>query len=75
MFELEYRDDAIHHKYSESDKKDKYYHHSLYNCVIKEFSNELTQKNFTIDGIKYTWMTIEEMEKDPSIKKEKFGSR
>ena len=68
-FELEFKDEAIHHKYSESDKRNKYYHHSLYNCVIKEFSDELKQESFTIDGVKYAWMTIDEMEKNTSIKK------
>lgn len=65
---LEYKDEAIHYKYSESDKVKKYYHHKLYNCVIDDFRDELKKDKFTIDDVNYTWMTIDEMEKNPSIR-------
>lgn len=66
--DLEFKDETIHCKYSESDKVKKYYHHSLYNCVIKNFGEELKKDKFTIDNVDYKWMTIDEMEKNPSIK-------
>ena len=66
---LDYKTEDIHHKFSVSDGEDKYYHHTLYSCELKSFSDELKQEKFTIDDVKYAWMTIDEMEKDPSIKK------
>lgn len=68
-FDLEYRTEAIHPKYSESDKEKKYYHHRLYKCIVKEFSDDLKKSKFTIDNVDYTWMSIDEMEKNPSIRK------
>ena len=67
--DLEYKDEAIHHKYSESDNVEKYYHHILYNCILKNFNDEIRKDKFTIDGVDYAWMTIDEMEKNPSINK------
>ncbi len=66
--ELDYKAEAMHHKHSESDNEDKWYHHSLYNCELLNFRDELEQDNFIIDDVKYKWMTIAEMEKNPSIK-------
>ena len=66
---LIFKVEDIHRKYSVSDDVIKYYHHSLYDCVIDEFRDEIEKDDFSIDGIKYKWMTIDEMEKNPSIKK------
>lgn len=64
---LEYKGEEIHRKYSVSNQEDRYYHHKLYNCEIKNFNDNLKNEKFTIDDVKYTWMTIDEMEKNPSI--------
>lgn len=66
--ELNYIDEEMHHKHSESHDEDRWYHHKLYSCEFASFREELEKDDFTIDGVKYKWMTIAEMEKNPSIK-------
>jgi hypothetical protein len=67
--EINYKAEEMHHKHSESDDIDKWYHHSLYSCYLQNFREELEKDDFSIDDVKYKWMTIDEMEKNPSIKK------
>lgn len=66
---LDYKAEEMHHKHSESDNVDKWYHHSLYSCELMKFREELEKDDFAIDDVKYKWMTIAEMEQNPSIKK------
>ncbi len=61
--------EEMHHKYSVSNDEDRWYHHSLYSCELANFRDELEEDDFSIDGVKYKWMSIADMEKDPSIKK------
>lgn len=59
--------DKVHTKYSVSAGKEKCYLHSFYKCVINNFNNKITEDEFTIDGKKYYWMSISEMEADKRI--------
>lgn len=67
--ELNHKAEEMHHKHSVSDDEDKWYHHKLYSCELANFRSELEKDDFSIDDVKYKWMTIAEMEKNPSIKK------
>ena len=66
---IDFVGEEMHHKYSVSNDEDRWYHHSLYSCELANFRDELEKDDFSIDGVKYRWMSIAEMEKDPSIKK------
>ena len=54
----------IHEKYSESHEEMRLYQHRLYICTIGQFTDRLKNDEFEIDGIKYFWKTIQEMEND-----------
>lgn len=54
-------------KYSLKDSVNKVYQHSLYQAVMGEFSPELKEDSFVLDGVSYKWMTIAEMEADDRI--------
>lgn len=55
-------------KYSPELKSMRMYHHRYYQVSISHFSEILKQAEFTLDGIKYKWMTLEEMWADDQIK-------
>lgn len=61
--------ESIYQKYSVSDKIQKMYDHKIYYAKILDFDDELKKKSFIIDGKKFYWMTIQEMENDPDIQK------
>ena len=65
--ECKYLTDKIHKKYSECAKKEKEYHHYFYNIDIKNMPIIMKQKNFSIDNVKYSWYTLEELEQDKRI--------
>lgn len=65
--EVNFKRVEIYRKYSVSDKIDKYYEHKFYYVKINKYKNILRQNNFQIDGKKYCWMTISEMENDKKI--------
>lgn len=56
-------------KFSPDHNSVRKYHNKYYQVFINEFSDTLKQPEFVIDGIKYKWMTIEEMWEDKQIKK------
>ena len=56
-------------KYSPDHKSVRMYHNKYYQVFINEFSETLKQPEFIIDGIKYKWMTLEEMWNDKQINK------
>lgn len=45
------------------------YHNRYYQVSINGFSDILKQPEFTLDGIKYKWMTLDEMLENSQIKK------
>lgn len=66
---VDYKTQKIQSKFSESDKIQKTYEHKLYCADISHFNNLLKQNSFEINGKKFKWMTIEQMEQDENIKK------
>lgn len=59
--------DRIQPKYSERDHVNKVYQHSLYQGVISEFPDFMKQDEFELEGTKYKWWTISDMETDEEI--------
>lgn len=64
---VKYIIDRIQPKYSERDEVNKVYQHSLYQGVISKFPDCMQKNEFEIEGIKYRWFTVEEMESDVEI--------
>ena len=62
--ETKYVDCAKHCKYSVSDNVYKIYNHKLYKLLFDVIPENIMEQTFEIDGIKYRWMSIQEMEKD-----------
>lgn len=54
-------------KYSTEAKTYKWYEHSLYHAEITNFPAISRQDSFAIEGMEFTWMTIEEMKRHPQI--------
>lgn len=63
VFEFE----KVHEKFSVSAQETKCYRHRFYKYAIKFFTEQLKQNSFEIDGRKYYWMSIAEMENDKRI--------
>ena len=63
----DYVAEAIHCKYSVSDKEYKIYNHKLYSYKLRSEPEHMTGNEFVIDGAKYSWMSIEQMENDSEI--------
>ena len=66
---VDYKTQEIQSKFSESDKIQKTYEHKLYCAEISHFSKQHKQDSFEINGKKFKWMTIEQMEQDEKKKK------
>ena len=64
---LKYITTRIQPKFSERDKVQKVYQHSLYRGKILDFPSDMLCNEFEIDGTRYKWWTIEEMEQDLEI--------
>lgn len=64
---LELKGEAVHRKYSVSDEQQKVYDHKFYSASVDSFLDAEQRDHFSIDGIKYIWMSISDMEKDPVI--------
>lgn len=58
---------AKHCKYSVSDNVYKIYNHKLYKLLLNIIPENMTEQTFVIDGNKYKWMSIEEIENDARI--------
>ena len=56
-----------HCKYSVSDAVYKIYNHKLYKLLLDSIPEKMMGQIFELDGKKYTWMSIQEMEKDERI--------
>ncbi len=63
----EYVTNSKHCKYSVSDDVYKIYNHKLYKLELNKNSYIEKEESFVIDGNKYKWMSIVEMEKDDRI--------
>ena len=59
--------EIVHEKYSVSAKENRCYRHRFYQFLIKEFNKNIEQDSFEIDGKKFYWMSIAEMEQDKRI--------
>lgn len=59
--------ERIHQKYSVSDRRMKWYHHTFYEMNVQEFPEEVKKARFDIDGKNYCWMSIAEMEQNSRI--------
>lgn len=62
-----YISDRYQPKFSKKDMKNKLYQHSLYQGIISQFPDIMKQDEFEIEGTKYKWWTIDEMESDKDI--------
>ena len=67
LIHLVHKSERLQPKYSLKDCVNKVYQHSLYQAVMGEFSPELKEDSFVLDGVSYKWMTIAEMEADDRI--------
>lgn len=65
---VEFKEQRIQRKFSVSNQRYKVYDHKLYYVEISEFTDNIKQHEFKIDGTKYFWMSIKEMENDENIK-------
>lgn len=64
---IQYITDRLQPKFSEKDQINKVYQHSLYQGIIAQYPDFMTQDEFDIDGTLYRWHTIEQMEDDTNI--------
>lgn len=61
--------DKVHEKYSESANKIKQYHHFFYRIEKKGLLNEVLSKDFTINNVKFTWLSFDELQNNERIQK------
>jgi hypothetical protein len=66
---LQYKLERIQPKFSVKDNVDKVYLHRLYQATISEFPEACKESRFEIDGTRFCWMTVAEMEADSDIMK------
>lgn len=59
--------EKIHSKFSESAKKEKTYQHSFYEININNMPSIMNQKNFSLNDVNYTWLSLNELENDIRI--------
>ena len=64
---VQYVTDRLQPKFSEKDQINKVYQHSLYQGIIVQYPEFMTQNEFDIDGTLYRWYTLEQMEDDANI--------
>lgn len=66
---LRYITTRIQPKFSEKDKVQKVYQHSLYQASLHSFTDAMKTDEFVLDGTRFRWWTIQEMESDEVIMK------
>lgn len=59
-----YVTNAVHCKYSVRDGVYKRYKHKLYRCQLSNIPEHMIMKEFELDGKKYAWKSIKELEND-----------
>lgn len=64
---VEFVTEKITRKYSVSDQTDKVYDHKFYFVDFHTFSDNMKEKEFEVDGTKFYWMTLKDMESDEDI--------
>lgn len=64
-----YKTHRIQTKHSVSHNEERTYDHSLYSAEISHFPEDSMQNEFEINGKKFYWMSISEMEQDKTIMK------
>lgn len=64
---INYLTDKIHEKFSESDKIIKEYHHYFYQIQYLELPNQLKNKTFINNNIRFAWLSLNELESDERI--------
>ena len=69
---LSYLGQRIHEKYSESAKQQKVYCHKFYIADIRKFPDKMKQDSFEIDGKKYQWLSMAELEADEDVQKKNY---
>ena len=62
-----YKMDKVHEKYSVSANKMKTYHHYFYVAKSNEFINNSTDKTFTVNVLKCSWLSLTELENNKRI--------
>lgn len=65
--ELEYKTFEMHNKFSVSHNENRVYAHRAYAAKMTAFSDVMKNDEFEIDGIRFYWLTINDMEKDERI--------
>ena len=62
-----YLTSRVQEKYSVSHDETRVYNHRLYEVSIHEFTSNMKEDDFSVNGVHYFWMTIPEMQKDKNI--------
>ena len=62
-----YEFEKVHEKFSVSANENKCYRHRFYKYFVTTFPDKLKKDSFEIDGKKFYWMSIAEMENDKRI--------
>lgn len=66
---LKYIDQHISYKLSEKDKEYKVYNHKFYIAEVSEFPAYMQKDEFEVDGRKYYWKSLNELEQDENVVK------
>lgn len=68
LISTEFKTEKIQKKFSVSHDENRVYDHRVYYAEIAEFKDNITQDEFEIEGKKFFWLTIQEMERDERIR-------
>ncbi len=64
---LAYVSQRIHEKFSVSAKENKLYCHKFYRAEISNLPENIRSDSFEIDGRKYYWRTLQELEANKNV--------
>lgn len=65
---VEKKGEAVQSKFSPRHQQNRIYDHLFYAVAISDFPSALQASSFSIEGKDYRWMTIAEMQNDPTIR-------
>ena len=57
----------VQEKYSVSHQENRIYNHRLYEVTLSKYSEKMKKDSFVVNGKRYYWMSVTEMEKDENI--------
>ena len=57
----------VQEKYSVSHQENRIYNHRLYDVTLSKYSEKMKKDSFVVNGKRYYWMSVTEMEKDENI--------